>query len=96
MQHDAALDLLRPHLPALRSQYPIGDIALFGSVTRADFDAERSDIDILVDVTGEMGYDFIELAEELERILGKKVDLVTKQALKPRHWEYLKQRLVYV
>lgn len=83
-------------LPQLRQIYPIAQMALFGSVTRSDFDPVKSDIDIMVELDGEVGYKFIELAEELERLLEKKVDLVSRNAMRPHHWDYLKSKMVYV
>lgn len=83
-------------LPRLKLMYPIEKIALFGSVTREDYSASKSDIDIMVVLNGEIGYEFIELAEELERLLNKKVDLVSKEALKPHQWNFLKGKLIYV
>ncbi|MCW3109402.1 MAG: polymerase beta domain protein region [Segetibacter sp.] len=83
-------------LPQLKQVYPIARIALFGSVTRSDYNPSESDIDIMVEFSGDMGYEFIELAEELERLLQKKVDLVSRNALKPHHWDFLKSKMLYV
>src|SRR5438094_868919 len=83
-------------LPELQKKYPIKRLALFGSVNREDFNPEKSDVDILVEFNGEVGYEFVELADELEQLLGLKVDLVSRGALKPPHWEYLKSRMQYV
>lgn len=80
----------------LKSKYPIQQIALFGSSIRDDFEIGRSDIDIMVDFTEEDAMQYIALAEELEEILGQKVDLVSKRALKPRQLEYLEKEFVYV
>lgn len=83
-------------LPRLKQIYPIARIALFGSVTRVDYNPFESDIDIMVELTGDVGYEFIELAEELERLLHKKVDLISRNALKPHHWNFLKSKMLYV
>jgi predicted nucleotidyltransferase len=40
-------------------------------------------VDILVDVDGSIGLEFVTLAERLEAALGRKVDLVSRRALKP-------------
>ncbi len=87
--------LLQANLPLLKQKYPVDSLGIFGSYSRGD-QTEESDIDILIDYHGKMGYNFIELAEELERITGKKVDLVSKKALKPSHWNYLKKQIIYV
>jgi predicted nucleotidyltransferase len=50
----------------------------------------------MVELHGYLGYGFIELAEKLEYILQKKVDLVSRDGLKPHQWNYLKSRILYV
>jgi len=82
-------------LPELKTRYPIAELALFGSQTRNDANP-GSDIDLLVSFNGPIGIEFIDLADELEKSLGLPVDLITKESLKERQWEYLKSRLVYV
>jgi uncharacterized protein len=59
-------------------------IALFGSLARAQANAE-SDVDLLVEfLPGSKTFDrFMELSELLETLLGRRVDLVTTEALSP-------------
>ena len=83
-------------LTRLKQTYHIEKMALFGSVTRDDFNPSESDIDIMVELNGEPGYEFIELAEELERLFNKKVDLVSRKALKPYQWQFLESKMIYV
>ncbi len=90
------IDTLKSVSPGLKEKYPIASLALFGSATRDDFNAMESDIDILVDFTSSDVLTFLALADELEVLLGKKVDLITKRSLKERQWNYLKDKLVYV
>lgn len=64
--------------------YGVGALFLFGSVVRGEA-REDSDIDIIVDFTKPVGlFDFIGLQERLGALLGRRVDLVTRAALKPR------------
>jgi len=56
----------------------IRKLAFFGSVLRDDF-GSQSDIDVLVEFEGGKtpGFGFVHVADELERIFGRKVDLLT-------------------
>jgi hypothetical protein len=73
---------LRQSKPQLAKKYKVEKIGLFGSFAREE-QTEDSDVDILVEFTEPVGWEFIDLKDELERLLGRKVDLVTKNALKP-------------
>ena len=87
--------LLFEHKEELRKKYNIKKIGIFGSYSRGD-QKENSDLDILVEFAKPIGLDFVLLAEDLEKILMRKVDLVSKGALKPRAWQVIKKDLVYV
>ena len=56
--------------------------ALFGSFARGEA-TEKSDIDLLVRFSKPKGWNWINAALEIEDALGKKVDLVTENALSP-------------
>ena len=57
----------------------------------------KSDIDLLVEFDGPVGFfTFLDLEEYLEGILGLKVDLVSKKALKPRINKYILKELIQV
>lgn len=86
---------LKKSIQDIKSRYPLGSMAVFGSATRSDF-KENSDVDILIDFQSDDFLLFNSLAEELEILLGKKIDLVTTRSLKPRQYEYLKNHLLYV
>ena len=57
-------------------------LSLFGSVLRADFDPERSDVDVLAEFeTGALkgiGFRYFGYGEELAAIVGRKVDLCSR------------------
>ena len=86
---------LQKALPALKEKYPIGRLALFGSYARGD-QRDDSDIDILVEFNGEIGWEFFDLADELEKILAHRVDLVSRRGIKPHYWEYIEEDVMYV
>ena len=58
----------------------IRKMSLFGSVVREDFDPARSDVDVLVEFLPEQtpGLDYFGYGEELEQIIGRKVDLCSR------------------
>lgn len=89
------LDKLREKKPDLLSRYPIQRIGLFGSRVRDDF-SPNSDVDILVDVDPGIGLRFVALADEIEQLLGLKVDLVSRRAIKPSRLESIQSELVDV
>jgi len=87
--------LLGSFLPDLKRRYPISNLAIFGSYSRGEA-TNDSDLDIMVEFNGEIGWDFFDLANELEKILRKKVDLISSKAIKPHYWNYIKEDLIYV
>jgi len=87
--------LLQSNKQYLIKKYNLKSLALFGSFARNEA-TENSDIDILVEFDIPIGLDFVLLADELEEILGVKVDLVTPDAIKPKMFEYIKRDLLYV
>ena len=92
---DEIKEQLKLHKKRLKEIYQLKSIGIFGSVARGDV-SRASDIDILVEFEKPIGLDFVILGDELEEILGVKVDLVTPNAIKPRMLEYIKQDLIYV
>ena len=86
---------LRQMLPGLKIKYHITELGLFGSVVRNDFN-RRSDVDILVDFSQPIGIEFIDLADELESKLNRKVDLVSKKGIKPKYPHAIQEELIYV
>ncbi|MEY3647383.1 MAG: hypothetical protein RLZ13_265 [Bacteroidota bacterium] len=83
------------HKKSLFQKYPIKELAIFGSYARNEQSA-TSDLDLLVEFHSRVGSEFIELGDELEDLLGIKVDLVSKNGIKPRYLEQIKEELIYV
>ena len=67
--------------PALYKDYAVKEIGLFGSFSDKSF-SENSDIDLLVEFEKPIGWKYFSLEIYLESIFGRKIDLVTKNALK--------------
>jgi uncharacterized protein len=65
--------------------YRVRELSLFGSAARGDMRPD-SDIDLLVEFLPESEVDLVDYAGlmlDLARLLGRKVDLVSKNGLKP-------------
>ena len=70
----------RKELDRLCERYRVKTLDLFGSATRADFDADRSDLDFLVEFKqlppNEHADAFFGLQQDLETLFGNPVDLI--------------------
>lgn len=96
MRREDAIRILRSHLPALRRQFAVQSLAVFGSVAR-DEASDSSDVDIFVDFDGPSSFDrYFGLKEALESLLGSRVDLATRSMLKPRVKPVIEQEAVDV
>ena len=76
--------------------YGVRRLDLFGSAATGLFDARTSDLDFLVDfVDRSPGYlrRYLDLADALEKLFGRKVDLVTERSLRkhPRFHESVEE-----
>ena len=71
-------------------KYGVRKAAIFGSVARGD-DMEDSDIDIIVEFAdGKSLLDLVALKLELQKILGKEIDIITYNSIHP----LLKERIL--
>ena len=89
------LKILDRNKERLFQDYPIRSLAIFGSYSRKE-EKPNSDLDILVDFSDMIGIRFIDLAEELEKLLGLKVDLVSKNGIKSKYLQAIDSDLIYV
>jgi len=85
---------LRKLKPILEKNYKVKSIGLFGSFARNEAN-EDSDIDILVEFSENIGWEFIDLKKFLEENLDREVDLVTIEALKPELKEDILRDVIY-
>jgi len=96
MKRNDALRILRKERQELVDHYNISALSIFGSVAR-DEARQDSDVDILVEFSQPIGlFQFIELQQKLEYILGCKVDLGTPRSLKPRIKDQVLQEAIRV
>ena len=103
LTREQLIAILKKELPSLRDQYGVERIILFGSYAKGT-QKKKSDVDILVDIKKPLGLEFVALADRLEEILGRKVEVATYDHYKrsfqnPRYKhiaEGIKKSLIYV
>ena len=82
MQSD--IDVIKDKVVPILKEAGVTRSSIFGSYVRGET-KKGSDIDILIDAPKGMGlFDFVGLQQELEKVLGKKVDLGEYSTIKPR------------
>ena len=87
---------IKDNLTVLSREYAVSEIGVFGSYARNE-QTPDSDLDILVNFSRPVGFiSFMELEQHLQHLLGGKIDLVTRAALKPRIGERILKEVKYV
>lgn len=88
--------VLRRHLDQLKKEYHVSKIGVFGSILMGE-QGGGSDIDILVEFSRPVGFFvFMRLEKHLASILGAKIDLVSRKALKPHIGRRILEEVQYV
>ena len=85
----------RDEIAAFCRRWQVVELALFGSASRDDFGPD-SDIDLLVSFDPDARptlFDVVRMQEELSRVLGRKVDLVTRRAVETSR-NYIRRRAI--
>lgn len=99
MSKEDIITILKKELPYLRNFFGVKRIGLFGSFAKG-IQREDSDVDIVVEFEKPIGLKFIEMADHIEKILGKKVDILTPAGIKSirikKVAEDIKKSIVYV
>lgn len=88
-------DLLKEKKPYLSNKYGVRALSIFGSAARGD-GTDASDVDILVEFERPIGLEFVDLADELEQLLGARVDLVSKNGIKNKYLHQIESDLIDV
>lgn len=90
---DEVITIVHRQRELLCQRYPIRRLALFGSWAPGDA-VQASDVDVLIEIDPSVGLRFVDLAEELERAIGRPVDLVSRRAIKPSMWKRIEPELI--
>ena len=79
--------ILQDEIVEFCQHWNIRELALFGSVLQEDFGAS-SDVDILVTFGDDSQwglFDHVKIEAELEQLLDRKVDLITRRSIEQSH-----------
>ena len=90
------INILKEHKEELRGKYGVKEMGVFGSYVRGKY-KEKSDLDILVEFEEEAKIGllkFVNMENYLSELIGVKVDLVEKSALKPRIGKHILKEVV--
>jgi uncharacterized protein len=93
---EAIKRMLSKHKAELQQRYKVKTLGVFGSYVRGE-QKKCSDVDVLVEFEEPVGlFEFMSLENYLSDLLGVKVDLVSKNALKPHIGERILEEVIMV
>ncbi len=99
LTREKVVQILREHYPYLAAKYGVRRIGLFGSYA-AGRARKTSDIDLVVEFERPIGFQFVELVEYLEDVLGTRVDVLTPDGIKgiriPHIAQDIQESIIYV
>ena len=92
---DEIMQKLKEIKHLLRENHKVTELALFGSYARNE-QTEKSDIDIMVNVSDKSFRNYLKIIDLLElQFPDVEVQVVSKGAIKPDYFEYVKPDLLY-
>jgi predicted nucleotidyltransferase len=89
------LAALREHFPGLAAEFKLRSLQLFGSFATDEATAS-SDVDLVAEFAEPIGFCSIHLADRLEELLGRKVDLVAADGIKENRRPFILSSLVHI
>jgi hypothetical protein len=88
--------ILIQHKPNIQKKFKVNELGIFGSYVRGEQN-EESDVDILIDYEEAPSLlQLIDLENYLSENIGMKVDVVTKNGLKPKIKQRILADVIYV
>ena len=96
MNRDEILSVLRAHKGTLAQRFGVAELAVLCSFAR-DRATDDSDLDVMVRFDGPIHWErYFGAQFYLEYLLGRPVDLVTENDLRPEVWRYVEREVVNV
>ena len=90
---DTILNCLRQNLATFKVQYHIKTIGLFGSFA-TETATPISDVDLVIEFDQPIGLRFVDLCDDLEACLGRKVDVLTIAGVENIHNRVVRNRIL--
>ncbi|MFH1098249.1 MAG: nucleotidyltransferase family protein [Candidatus Desantisbacteria bacterium] len=88
--------ILKTNKAILSNKFKVKEIGVFGSMVRGE-EVDGSDVDVLVEFYETISLlDFVALENSICELIGRKVDLVMKSALKPRIGRHILKEVAYI
>ena len=78
---NAEIEKHLPEIERLCQKFGVSRLELFGSATGSDFDPDQSDFDLIATFVQTPGMEFVQFADELEQLLGRRVDLMMNRRI---------------
>ncbi len=95
-QVEQLIKILRQRMPELKERYNVTSLGLFGSYVRNQ-QTPRSDLDILVEFAEAPDiFEFMDLEKHLAKLLGVRVELVSRKALKGNIGQRILREVLHV
>jgi predicted nucleotidyltransferase len=95
LNKENVIEKIRELKPFLYQEYKVREVGLFGSFSQ-NLQSESSDIDLVIELEKPIGWKIFTLEIFLENIFNRKIDLVTKNALKEQLKDKILNQVVYV
>jgi predicted nucleotidyltransferase len=93
---DEIKEIIERHRPELKRQFHVEKIGVFGSYARGD-QKKRSDVDFLVTFDKDISlFDHVDLTIYLKELMGRKVDVIEQDNLRPELRKYVLPDLIYL
>ena len=81
LTRENVIAILKKESVRLKNDFGVKRIALFGSFA-GNTQTENSDVDIMIELEQPIGLKFFDLVDYLEKLLSRKTDVLTRDALK--------------
>ena len=99
MTKNDLLEIIRQQIKYLNKEYSVKRIGVFGSFAHG-VATESSDVDIVVEFEHPIGLKFVEFSDYLEKIIGRKADILTPAGINgirnKRILQSIQESIVYV